>query len=422
MSRTPRLFGRIGRLLRRRGLVGTVRRGAAVAGHRLAAALDPDHSEGIDIRYERDLTRDTDGEPRPASPDAPPRSINWVVPEFNEGSGGHRTLFRLVHHLERQGWTQRIVVVEPVRFEAAEARELMRRSFYPIDAELTIGEATLRPAEFTVASSWQTAYAVRRFQATRHKLYFIQDLEHYFHPRGTEYALAEATYRFGFTGIVAGEWIAECVRERYGMTAYPFHFSCDPEQHDARGGAEVRHPGARKRVLFYARSVNARRGAELGLLALERLHRARPEIEFVLVGRDSPLRDLPFPCTDAGVVPHDELARLYAGCDAALVLSFTNISLMPLEAMASGCPVVSNRGANVEWLLRDGYDAALSDPTPEALAGTLLRVLDDDAYRLTLIENGIRTAGETDWDSEWRKIQEHLERIRTPVDSTAEPA
>jgi len=416
------LLKKVGRQLRRGGFLGTVRRRAAVAGRRLSERLDPDDTGDLDIRFERDLTRDAASRPDQAPSDPPERSINWVVPEFNEGSGGHRTLFRLVHHLERQGWNQRIVVVEPARFEAAEARELLRRSFYPLDAELTIGEETLRPAEFTVASSWQTAYAVRRFQATRHKLYFIQDLEHYFHPRGTEYALAEATYRFGFTGIVAGDWTAEYLRDRYDMTAHSFRLSCDRVHLDAKPATGGSGPGRRKRVLFYARSVTARRGVEMGLLALERVHRVRPETEFVLVGREAPLRDLPFPITHAGVVPHDELAGLYAKCDAALVLSFTNISLMPLEAMAHGCPVVSNRGANVEWLLRDGQDAALSDATPEALASTVLRVLDDDALRRRLIENGFRTARESDWESQFETIRECLERIRTPVDSRASPA
>lgn len=99
-----------------------------------------------------------------------------------------------------------------------------------------------------------------------------------------------------------------------------------------------------------------------------------------------------------------ELAALYRSCTAALILSFTNLSLLPLEVMACGCPVVSNRGANVEWLLNEDT-TQLAAPTPEALAAAILEVLQNDSLRTLKTEAGLRFAERTDWGKEIKAIE-----------------
>lgn len=41
--------------------------------------------------------------------------INWVVPEFEKGSGGHTTIFRFISALERRGFHSRIYVYRAVK-------------------------------------------------------------------------------------------------------------------------------------------------------------------------------------------------------------------------------------------------------------------------------------------------------------------
>ena len=54
-----------------------------------------------------------------------------------------------------------------------------------------------------------------------------------------------------------------------------------------------------------------------------------------------------------GSVALDKLADLYAQCDMCLVISGTNLSLLPLEVMASNSVPVCTTGANSEWLVND---------------------------------------------------------------------
>lgn len=339
-----------------------------------------------------------------------PRTINWAVPGFEIGSGGHLNIFRMVWHLEQLGYQNRIIIVAGhlgTRFQYGhEARKAIREHFFPVAAEVTLGEESLAPAEFTVATSWHTAYAVRRFNATGHKIYFIQDMEAYFFPQSSDYIFAETTYRFGFNAITAGPWLAQ-LAQRYGMRAYPFSFSYDKNRYRP----SKRRPGPR-RVFFYARYVTPRRGFELGLLALNRVHQALPDVEFVLAGWDVSAYAMPFPHLNAGVLALDALPDLYAQCDVALVISLTNISLLPLELMACGCPVVSNRGPNVDWLLADGRSALLTDATPQALAQALISVLEDKTLHARLVETGLDYVKTTDWAVEAEKVHAYLDQIR----------
>ena len=160
---------------------------------------------------------------------------------------------------------------------------------------------------------------------------------------------------------------------------------------------------SRKKILFgYGSLIN-----------INSLNKTLPDVEFVLAGWDASNYHIPFTHLNAGVVPHHELPDLYSQCDAALVLSLTNISLLPLELMACGCPIISNRGPNVEWQLQDGENAALADATPEALAATIVQVLGDNELRQRLISNGFKFAKATDWSQEGKKVRDYLEQIRS---------
>lgn len=336
------------------------------------------------------------GEP-PAAAD---RTVNWVIPDVGIGGGGHLNIFRLIVQLEQRGYQCRVIIVGHTHFNSgAEARNTIREHFFPINAEVSIGESSLKPAAITVATSWITAYPVRNFQATRHRCYFVQDYEPYFYAHGSDYCFAEATYRMGFYGITAGGWLAGKLAAEHGMQTVSMGFSYD---HGLYRPLPRRDPEIR-RVFFYARPVTSRRGFELGLLALNLVAQKMPEISFILAGWDASSYHIPFHHLNAGNVAVKDLPDLYSQCDAALVLSLTNLSLLPLELMACGCPVVSNRGANAEWLLNDG-NAVLADATPEALSEALLALLQDGNRRKQLVEASLQFAASTSWDKEAAKV------------------
>ena len=335
------------------------------------------------------------------------KTINWVVPDFGVGSGGHLNIFRMVYFLESFGYECRIIIDGPCTFGTGDdARTSIRQHFFPIESMVSLGWQSLKPAWATIATSWPTAYTVRNFMATRGKHYFIQDFEPAFYPAGSEYCLAEETYRFGFNGITAGNWLAQIMEKRYGMHAESFGFAVDKSVYKP----QIRPPD-RKRIFFYARPVTPRRGFELGLFALLEVARRRPDVEIVLAGWNLKGYSFPRNFVPMGILPLNEVSPLMSRCDIALILSMTNVSLLPLEAMACGCAVVSNRGEGVEWLLNDNI-SLLAEPRLEALVDAVILLLEDDARRHMLAENGKRFASNTDWRMEALKVADIMERAR----------
>ena len=334
--------------------------------------------------------------------------INWLILGLLVGSGGHINTLRLIYNLEQRGYKCRIILTGGFSDYSSteEAKRKIRENFFPLDAEVSFGASSLKPAKITVATSWLTAYAARNFKGTQHRCYFVQDYEPHFYPHGSEYYFAEATYRMGFYGITAGNWLAHKLATEYGMQTTSMGFSYDRELYRPHTRLSFKI----KQVFFYARPVTERRGFELGLLALNRVAQQLPDVEFILAGWDASTYYIPFKHKNAGSVAVKDLAKLYSQCDVALVLSMTNLSLLPLELMACGCPVVSNNGANVEWLLNDS-NAVLADPTPEALGDAIISLLQDDDKRMQLAEDGLKFAATTSWDVETSKVADFFEQL-----------
>ncbi|MFW5450515.1 MAG: glycosyltransferase family 4 protein [Methylophagaceae bacterium] len=332
--------------------------------------------------------------------------INWVIPDFNIGSGGHLNIFRVVKGLEDKGFICRINIDGITHFSNGhEARKCIRKHFFQIEAEVSIGRQALLPAAATFATSWITAYTVRDFQASGKKYYFVQDFEPFFYALGSEYVFAEETYRFGFKAITAGNWLANKLVKKYGMEAIPFDFSYDRGLYKPHARREPN----RKRVFYYARPVTSRRAFELGILTLAKVHEKNPEIEFILAGWDVSSYEIPFPHLNAGVCSLEALPDLYSQCDVALIISLTNLSLLPLEIMACGCAVVSNTGNNVEWMLNES-NTKLVEPSPAALSGAIVHLIENPQVLSSLKSEGLKFAETTNWSGEIDKIIGVLEQ------------
>jgi glycosyltransferase involved in cell wall biosynthesis len=340
------------------------------------------------------------------SSDENAHTINWVIPDFNIGSGGHLNVFRLIYLLEGLGYSNRVLLIQS-KFDSSEvAGNTIREHFYPIKAKVIIDQAELEPAAITVATSWISAYVVRNFQSTKHRCYFVQDYEPYFYPHSSEYAFAEASYHFGFYGITAGNWLAHKLKNEHGMQTLGMGFSYDRDLYRPfpKKSKDI------KQVFFYARPATERRGFELGLLTLNLVAKKMPDVTFVLAGGDLSQYNIPFKHISPGNVAVKNLPELYSQCDVALVLSLTDLSLLPVELMACGCSVVSNRGDNVEWLL-NSENSVLADATPEALSESIIDLLENEDKRAKLIKSAMVFSANTRWDTEAEKVASFFQSL-----------
>ena len=335
--------------------------------------------------------------------------VNWVIPDLNVGSGGHMNIFRFITHLENMGLHNRIYLFDSRRFENDEEFRAFLSEHYgatlsnpEIEAFNSVSNMTY--AQATVATGWQTAYFVRNYENTDVKYYFVQDFEPSFFPMGSEYLLAENTYRFGFKGITAGEWLKNKLNKEYGMETDSFQFSYDKDIYQKKEKKD-----SAKRLFFYARPVTPRRAFELGLLALMELYKRMPDIEVIFAGWDVSNYEIPFTHRNSGSVKLEELSDLYAQCDMCLVMSTTNLSLLPLEIMASNSVVVCSAGENNEWMLNE-ENAILVSYDPVEIANTLEYYLRHKDKLEEKRQAGLEFVEKTDWELEARKVYDIILR------------
>ncbi len=148
-----------------------------------------------------------------------PYKVNWVMSPPGKGlGGGHQNIFRFVDYLERRGHDCAIYLYSDKQLQTAEDAENVFRSAYPQSkAKVEWLTDSMRPADAVFATGWETAYPVFNDPGPARKFYFVQDFEPYFHPIGSEYILAENTYRMNFYGITAGGWLAKKLNRDYVM-------------------------------------------------------------------------------------------------------------------------------------------------------------------------------------------------------------
>ena len=86
-------------------------------------------------------------------------------------------------------------------------------------------------------------------------------------------------------------------------------------------------------------------------------------------------------------------------------------SYLPFELMACGAVPVVNVNPDNAWLLRDGENAVVCEPTVSALCAGLEQLVDDAAFRDRLSAAGRQIAGRYRWDSQ---VDDGLAFVRRP--------
>jgi O-antigen biosynthesis protein len=396
-----------GRLLRTEGYGGVAERVAA----RVSSRLSPPGSAKLSISpadLERAAAVAANGWRLPAPLEArpgEPLTIAWVFHPPGPGSGGHTTMFRLVSALEQAGHTCILYLRDEHGWDLAQ-HERTIRSWWPwVNAEVRDLAAGIEDAHAIFATAWETAYPVLASPARGRRFYLVQDFEPYFYAAGSEWLLAEATYRFGFHGVTAGRWLSELLRRDHGMAADPFDFGRDPVYALDPSVA----PDERTGVCFYSKPDTPRRAHELAVLALELFARRHPEVDIHLYGVEA--KRLPFAATDHGLQTPEQLNVLYNRSTAGLVLSATNVSLIPHEMLASGCiPVVNDAEQN--RLVLDNDHVAYANATPFELADALCALVERPAVeRAAAAAAAADSVQATTWDQAGEAIVRIVEGV-----------
>lgn len=364
-----------------------------------------------EIRQSIASCRSTAGEPI--------RHVMWFIPEFHHAFyGGIHTLLRFADHFRRKHNVRSSFVVlghaHPSSIEkriALVSPELASASaIHVIDSYTAL--ANLETTDVAIATLWNTAYYVLRYNQARQKVLFIQDHESLFYPAGSTSALADATWGFGFRAICNTVTLRDLYTARGGDAEY-FNPCVDRDVFFPPSARERRED--RPLTLFcYARPRHSRNCFELIVETIKIVKRNLGDrVTIVTAGEQWDPRQFGLEglVHNLGVLGYRTTGALYRTCDAGIaVMTTAHPSYLPLELMACGSLVIANENPATSWLLQDGVNCLLAPTTPRSLAEAVEKGLLDPALRERLVENAAQMIADRfeDWGAAADKVFHYL--------------
>jgi len=202
--------------------------------------------------------------------------------------------------------------------------------------------------------------------------------------------------------------VAAVLRARFGRRATCWFNGIDLERFRPDGHA----PG--KKVLLVGNGALPFKGFQTALESLARAWRAGPRFEVTWVSQKPvEVNGVPFPLENVVSPPQDRLPEIYRRHDLLLFTSrYEAFPLPPIEAMASGVPVVATQCGGVSTYALAGHDAVLCpvDDVP-SLARAVSLVLSDPETGRRLARRGRAAAERFGWDAALDTIEASLRRV-----------
>lgn len=223
--------------------------------------------------------------------------------------------------------------------------------------------------------------------------------------------------------VVTSEYCREVVHRAYGIP--PDRQAVVPEGIDPGAWRELPapdEPAGGPTVLSVARQYPRKNTATL-LRAFARVREERPDARLRVVGGGPELGRLRRLARRLGlegpvrlegeVAGLVDVQRAYAGADLFCLPSLQEgFGIVFLEAMAAGVPVVAGDAAAVPEVVDDAVTGLLVDPRdPGAVAGALLRLLEDDDLRRSMGRAGREQVRAYGWRRVARSFLEAVEDL-----------
>jgi O-antigen biosynthesis protein len=337
----------------------------------------------------------------------PARVINWFISDIGPAwYAGINTILRFANRLQTfHGVRNNIVIYNAPDRDIERVQKRVQQIFPALAGNVLIYSVDrsdeLPASDACIATYWTSAFLVSKVTNTRSKFYFIQDYEPLFYDGGPIYGLVDTTYRLGLLRIVNTSGLLEFIKSQHGGEGTTFIPCVDGNLFFPRPKATS--TSGKVKIFFYARPSYARNGFMLGLEALRRIKARYGEgVEIVTAGEEWEPRKYGAGSilTNLGLLKEArEVAELYRSCDIGLIFMFTkHPSYQPFEFMASGCCVVTNENNATKWLLENGHNALLTEPTIESVERAIGNLVEDADLRQRLIEASFAKMPKQGWD------------------------
>jgi glycosyltransferase involved in cell wall biosynthesis len=340
--------------------------------------------------------------------------VNFLLPGRGEKpGGGFKVVYEYANGLARRGHD--VSLIHPARLEIdtpfskrpEKIWRFLRRKidgsyrpdgWFAVDEKVhlrwvpSLDAGYIPHAEITVATACATAEWLAGYPPEKgNPYYLIQGYETFSVPEDR----LLATWRLPFQKIVVSKWLQNRAEE-IGENALYIPNGIDFQVFGIDIDIQQRSPAAAAMMYHKAES----KGWADGLAALDQVRMQVSDLRLLLFGLENPPGGLPGYITYFKNPSQGTLRRIYN--EAAIFIApswFEGWGLPPAEAMACGCAVAATDNGGHREFARHEVTALLS-PTkdPSALAGNILRLMQDEDLRLRIALAGNAYIKNFTWD------------------------
>jgi glycosyltransferase involved in cell wall biosynthesis len=324
---------------------------------------------------------------------------------------GDHTWFPLEAHMNYVEKPNFIRILNPLK--QLKSRESLRySSITPILGQMKMGfEADLiKPlteaipeCDINIATWFLTSFAVYRSEKGK-MFYFFMDFDELAEKHGHYYhQLFKESLYLPLNIITISTWLKQWIMENYHKDASVCGVGLEHNVFYPRDKILEEIDGYKIMGIF--RGFDYKGDSDL-IKALNMVYEIKPDINPIIVSSKDTyngLKDnneIKFNYTFFESPSDDKLAELYSSCDLFVFAShIEGYGLPPLEAMACGTPVITTDCRGVRDFISNGENALMVPPKePEAIAQSIIRVMDEPDLQEKLTENGFITAQKFTWD------------------------
>ena len=339
------------------------------------------------------------------------KSVAWFLPDFNNAFfGGINTILRFASFLKNNGVKNYFVMVDGS--DKNKISELISNAFPNLNNDEVISLRIFKDlnkipdVDATICTLWTTAYYSLKFNKAKKKFYFIQDYEPQFYPAGSTMGQVEATYRFGFYGIANTESLKQIYSKQYDGLAEHFDPALD---HEVFYPPTIDITNETITIFSYGRPDHPRNGFEISMNVFKKLkEKYGNKIRIISAGAIWNPKDIGLEgvIENWGILNYIDTGEIFRKSDIGVVMIYTkHPSYIPLELMACKCLVVSNYNPATTWLLKDGENCILANPSVTSFYEKICSVIDDSIMRKKITENALRTVKKySEWEPQFEKI------------------
>lgn len=326
---------------------------------------------------------------RPKSPSK--GNIFWML-ESNGLSGGVRVIFEMANGMLRAGWNVSVLSLNQ-RPEWFNTSQLKWEQFDNYN-EMIARMKRLNAEDRVIATWWKTAFVLNE---SKHPsaYYLVQDDESNYYSASYMKDEVSKTYEYGLKMFTTSKWVYKNV---FGTHYVGIGIRAENFQSRGNTKRQVFAIGRRQHIkgFRYLSELSQRLPLELSMpLVIATIDKS------LAVGANTNIR---FGLTDTGMAKEFAFSRYFANCS-----QHEGFCLPNLEAMASGCVVVTTNSDGVTDYAVDGENCLIVDrDDPREMVAAFSRLETDIELRRRLVEGGKETVKQWGWQPVFKRLDEFI--------------